>query len=95
MTYDNRLLYLNLYSLKVRRVRGDLIETYKIFNKHVDLSWEDLFTPIHYDTTRNSFGKVFIKRYNTNMGKNCFSNRVANLWNELPCDLKCAPCRAY
>lgn len=91
MTYENRLLYLNLYSLKGRRVRGDLIEAFKIFNGHVDLSWDEIFKPVQYDTTRNSYGKVFIKRCNTNIRKNCFSNRIANLWNELPFDLKTAP----
>ena len=91
MDYEERLLYLNLYSLKGRRVRGDLIETFKIYNSLVDLSWDDLFETSHQNITRNSLGKIFIKRYNTNTRKYCFTNRVANMWNDLPYELKCAP----
>ena len=32
MPYAQRLIYLNLHSLKGGRIRGDLIQTYKIFN---------------------------------------------------------------
>ena len=32
MSYEERLGYLNLHSLKGRRVRGDLIQVYKIMN---------------------------------------------------------------
>ena len=32
MSYEERLKYLKLHSLKGRRLGGDLIETYKIFN---------------------------------------------------------------
>ena len=91
MDYESRLMFLNLYSLKGRRIRGDLIEAYKIFNGLVDLSWHDLFETSQQSATRNSYGKIFIKRCNTNTRKNCFTNRVANYWNELPFEVKCAP----
>ena len=32
LTYIERLKYLHLPTLKLRRVRGDMIETYKILN---------------------------------------------------------------
>ena len=40
MSYTDRLNYLHLHSLKGRRMRGDLIEVYKIFHAHIDLQWE-------------------------------------------------------
>ena len=35
MSYTDRLNYLHLHSLKGRRIRGDLIEVYKIFHAHI------------------------------------------------------------
>jgi hypothetical protein len=91
MSYSERLKYLNLHSLKGRRTRGDLIETYKIFNGLVDIQWDTFFTSPQYTSTRNADGKIFVTRSNTNLRKNCYSNRVANLWNNLCFQLKSAP----
>ena len=41
--YEERLERLNLTTLKTRRIRGDLIEVFKIFKGLVDLSIEYLF----------------------------------------------------
>ena len=81
---------MNLHSLKGRRLRGDLIETYKIYNKLEDIHWNDLFTN-NVNCTRNQDGKIFIKRCNTSIKRNCFNNREANFWNDLPTNLKTAP----
>ena len=43
MSNTKRLQYLNLHSLKGRRIRGDLIETYNIFNG-LDINWDSIFT---------------------------------------------------
>lgn len=83
MTYSERLIYLDLHSLKGRRLRGDLIETYKIYHGLVDLQWNDFFSETPRSNTRNAEGKIFIKHCNTNLRKFCFSNRVANHWNNL------------
>jgi len=91
MSYSERLLYLNLHSLKGRRLRGDLIEAYKLFNGFVDMRWEHFFESTPYNNTRNAEGKVFIQHSNTNIRKYCFTNRVANQWNNLSVNLKCAP----
>jgi len=91
MSYSERLLHLNLHSLKGRRLRGDLIEAYKLFNGFVDMRWEHFFESTPYNNTRNAEGKVFIQHSNTNIRKYCFTNRVANQWNNLSVNLKCAP----
>ena len=88
-SYEERLKYLNIHSLKGRRIRGDLIEVYKIYNNLEGLIWKDLFTS-NDTNTRNNEGKIYMKRYKTNLRKNCFTNRVAPFWNGLPTNLKTA-----
>lgn len=88
MKYKGRLTYLKLHSLKGRRIRGDIIETYKIFHKTVNLDWTYFFSSPNSTSTRNSDGKIFIKSSRTNIRKNCFSNRVAFYWNSLPTNIK-------
>ena len=88
MSYNERLNYLQLHSLKGRRLRGDLIQTYKIFNGTVNVSFDNFFSTSNHNSTRRAEGKIFIKHCHTNIRKYCFSNRVAPYWNELPTNIK-------
>ena len=90
MSYSERLHYLNLHSLKGRRIRGDLIQTYKIFNNVDDVDVNALFSLSHNDFTRNSEGKIFIKHCFSNKRKYSFSFRVAANWNSLSSNVKFA-----
>ena len=90
MSYEERLYHLHLHSLKGRRIRGDLIETYKIFNNKVNLDWNYFFSSPNISSTRNSHGKIFIKHCKSNTRKNCFSNRICNHWNNLNFNIKTA-----
>ena len=83
MTYLERLKYLQLHSLKGRRFRGDLIETFKIFNGFTDLEVDKFFMQPASDRTRNSERKIFIQFYKNNIRRNFFSIRVAPHWNAL------------
>ena len=91
MSYAERLRYLNLHSLTGRRIRGDLIQTFKLHHGYEDLHWDDFFQTPPYDRTRKCEGKIFIKHCHTNVRKFSFSNRVANYWNDLPLTLRNAP----
>ena len=91
MSYRERLQYLNLHSLKGRRLRGDLIQTFKIFNQIDDLDMKNFFALSETTYTRNSEAKIFIKYSKTNKRKNFFSNRVSPHWNSLPTYIKFAP----
>ena len=63
MTYYERLVYLKLPSLEYRRVRGDLIETYKIKNGLYDpITTSTLFDLPYNKNTRNNNSKIFKKR---------------------------------
>ena len=90
MSYRERLQYLNLHSLKGRRLRGDLIQTFKIFNQIDDLDMKNFFALSETTYTRNSEAKIFIKYSKTNKRKKN-SNRVSPHWNSLPTYIKFAP----
>ena len=90
LTYTERLAYLQLHSLKGRRTRGDLIQTYKIMNGVDDVDVNTFFSFPLTQVTRNSEGKLYMKHSSTNRRKYCFSNRVIFIWNSLPTNIKFA-----
>ena len=88
MSYNDRLRYLKLHSLKGRRDRGDLIQLCKIYNGVDDVNFHSLFSPATSSLTRNSEGKILVRHCNTNMRKFYFSFRVISNWNSLPYHVK-------
>ena len=86
-SYENRLKELNLFPLTKRRIRGDLIEVFKIFNGFTNVVPENLFTLDRSSSTRNNGFKISRKRFVTNEAKYFFTNRVVNVWNGLPSDV--------
>ena len=85
MTYENRLKILKLPSLKHRRRRGDLIETYKILKGVVQVN--KVFTPAINDTTRNNSKKIFTPFVYKPLRQNFLPFRVARRWNKLSKDI--------
>ena len=85
LSYEDRLLRLDMPSLEQRRLRGDLIETYKILTRKEDLKPEIFFK---YSTTGNLRGsnsmKLFKPRTKMKVRQNFFSQRVIDYWNALP-----------
>ena len=82
--YEDRLKELNLFSLSKRRLRGDLIEVFKIVKGIENMNVEKYFTIDTSNTTRNNGCKIVGKRFQTNEAKYFFFNRVVNIWNGLP-----------
>ena len=60
-SYERRLKFLNLPSLKYRRYRRDLIQIYKIIHSIDDLKTEDFFTVRNDTNTRSMNVNVYIK----------------------------------
>lgn len=87
LPYEERLRVLNLPTLAYRRVRGDLIETYKILTDKYDPEVSRLFTMRNESTTRGHNRKIFKKRPRLNTRKYSFCYRVVDLWNQLPEDI--------
>ena len=85
MTYEERLKVLNLTTLETRRLRGDLIEMFKII-KGFDRTSINLCTnQLTYLRGHNL--KLFKNRFYTNIGKFNFINRSIDEWNNLSDDI--------
>ena len=83
-SYEERLAELNLFTLTKRRLRGDLIQVYKIFRGHDNLNVEKYFTIDQLNYTRGNGHKIKGKRFQSHVAKYFFFNRVVNVWNKLP-----------
>ena len=82
MSYLERLEFLNLFSLKYRRFRGDCIQTFKIINKIDDLNFNDFYSN-NIGITRNADFKLNVLRCNKDVKKYSFSHRSTKYWNSL------------
>ena len=91
LSYEERLQKLKLPTLQYRRTRGDLIETYKIASGHYDTQVTENFLLFNNRTSRGHSMKIHHQRYNTNLRKNSFTVRIAQLWNSLPTGIVTAP----
>ena len=83
LTYEQRLFRLNLTTLETRRLRGDLIQTFKLIKGFDNVDYQVFFT-MSNNTLRGNSCKLVKKRFYTNIGKYSFSNRVVDVWNSLP-----------
>ena len=83
-SYKERLYSLGLPSLVYRRLRGDLIETYKITHKIYDPNITNSLINLAHTNTRSHNFKLSKPRVNTNKFLNFFTNRIINVWNNLP-----------
>ena len=90
LTYQQRLQALQLPTLAFRRWRGDLIETYKIFN-HYKTNYQNFFTLNNNINTRGHSLKLQKNFSRTNIRKYSFSNRIIDSWNSLPESIASAP----
>ena len=86
-SYEERLEELNLFSLPKRRIRGDLIEVFKIFKGFSNLDANKYFTIDHSNLTRNNGYKIIPKRFQSHEAKHFFFNRIVNIWNKLPSEV--------
>ena len=83
LPYEERLMRLNLTSLETRRIRGDMIEVFKIIKGFEDIKASTFF--IFSDgVTRGHPFKIYKQRCRLNIRKYFFSQRVVDIWNSLP-----------
>ena len=82
---------LGLPTLEYRRSRADIIQVYKILYEIDIVDKEKLFTRAQYTATRGHSFKLHRRRFRLNVRANVFSNRVINVWNDLPDNIVNAP----
>ena len=87
MTYSDRLRRLGLFSLRRRRARGDLIETFEILKGLTKVDFQNLFELAPSSGTRGHCLKLRKKHSRLNVRMNFFTNRVINMWNKLPAEV--------
>ena len=89
-TYEEKLREVKMLSLAERRVRGDMLETWKVL---ADESRSGLL--IRADerserVTRGTASRALVKepRINLDIRRHFFTNRVVNPWNALPSEVR-------
>ena len=91
LTYEDRLVSLQLWSLYCRRQRGDLIEAFKILNDFTNVQMGTAFNLNTTQFTRGHSFKLVKSRCNLELRRHFFTNRVVNQWNSLPSYVVCVP----
>ncbi len=80
-SYEERLKCLNLTTLLERRMRGDLIETFKIFRGLVNYGKNQfIFSRSGYNIIKS--------KLTSGVRNSSLPNRVANYWNKIPDHIK-------
>ena len=88
LSYGERLRILDLPTLAYRRVRGDMIQVFKL--THSEVGYDKSLPPLLTKSKtcpRGHSQKLFMPRANKDIRKYNFTHRVVSIWNSLPNDL--------
>jgi hypothetical protein len=84
LSYNNRLDRVGLITLEKRRLRGDLIQVFKLIKGIDKIDYNTFFQVIVNSRTRGHRFKIVKVRARLDIRNKFFSQRVVNSWNVLP-----------
>ena len=87
MSYEERLMELNLSTLEYRRRRYDIIQVFKIIHKIDDIDMSKFFTFTDNSQLRGHNLRLNKPRVNKSIRLNSFAMRTIPVWNNLPSEI--------
>ena len=87
LSYDERLKYLNLYSIEDRLKRGDMIFMYRLMTNDVNIDKRKLFIVKETKTRGHHLKVYFGPTSRLDIRHKFFSQRVIEPWNKLPANI--------
>ena len=93
VSYDERLVQLEIPKLQFRHTVTDLTTVYQIMHGWVDLPLEELFQPSYRRSQLRALHPLMIRvpMCRLNLCRSFFSSRVVSAWNRLPSSVVMAP----
>ena len=91
LTYEERLKKLQLPTLRYRRLKGDMIETYKMMTGVYDQGAIPTLEREPNSLTRGNSLKLLKQHCKTSLKFNSFNHRIVNAWNSMPEKVISAP----
>jgi hypothetical protein len=84
LSYEERLERTGLIPLEKRRIRGDLIQVFKMMKGFDKVDFSQFFEFFNVEKTRGHCFKLSKRRCRGERRRNFFTQRVVNHWNKLP-----------
>ena len=90
LDYQSRLRHLELFSIRGRMLRADLVKVWKIFHTEIDVGLSHVFERQSHGATRGHPFKLSVPLCRTEIRRRFFNVRTVQTWNSLTEEAVCA-----